>query len=169
MYLRTVRRSQNKGLILLLPWFCFLFVTGACHTTKKAMETYGETSVKQLATFPDCHWIDHKPELSDTSALEKLKAQDWTNYSFRVYLGCWCSDSEHLIPIFRSLCDAAHIPETRVRYFNLDLDKVSPSGIEKQDRIEYLPTIIVLKNGKETGRIVETVKEDLASELLLIL
>lgn len=130
---------------------------------------YGELSLKEMKKNPECGWLQEDAAIPENDALQSLKNQDWKNYQFRVYLGCWCSDSKNLIPEFISVKDAAGIPDKNIRYFNLDLDKTSPDKVEQKDSIEYVPTIIVLKDGKETGRIVETVPADLASALVAIL
>ena len=50
----------------------------------------------------------------------------------------------------------------------MDRDKKSGEGIEKQYKIERVPTFIVLKNGVEVGRVVESVENSIEADLAAI-
>ena len=47
-------------------------------------------------------------------------------------------------------------------------DKDTPEGLEEGMDIQYVPTIILFKNGEELGRIVESPVETLEKDLLKI-
>jgi hypothetical protein len=61
------------------------------------------------------------------------------------------------------------LSEGVTQYYFLDLNKKSPEGLERKYKIEYVPTFIVLQNGKELGRIVEKIKQPIEEEVLSIL
>lgn len=56
-----------------------------------------------------------------------------------------------------------------MQIFALDRDKKGRNGEEKQYKITNVPTVIVLQDGNERGRITETVKQNVESDLLEII
>lgn len=86
-----------------------------------------------------------------------------------VFLGTWCSDSYREVPAFLKIADEAGIDSTRIRYYALDRDKVSPAGYEQEFGIELVPTFIFLRDGKEIGRIIEHSDPSMEDQMLQIL
>jgi thiol-disulfide isomerase/thioredoxin len=70
-------------------------------------------------------------------------------------MGTWCEDSQDIIPKFYSLTDAAGFSQDRITLIGVDRKKTTLSHLTEALGIINVPTIIVLKNGKEKGRIVE--------------
>jgi thiol-disulfide isomerase/thioredoxin len=71
------------------------------------------------------------------------------------FLGTWCSDSHYIIPKFFSLLDAAGFPGDRLTVIGVDRKKTTLSHLTEALNVKNVPTIIVYKNGKELGRVVE--------------
>jgi thiol-disulfide isomerase/thioredoxin len=71
------------------------------------------------------------------------------------FMGTWCGDSQFIIPKFYSLLDAAGFSKDRVTLIGVDRSKKTLSHLAEALGIINVPTIIVLKNGKELGRVVE--------------
>jgi len=86
-----------------------------------------------------------------------------------VFLGTWCGDSRREVPRFLRIADEAGITQDRIRLYNLDRSKTSPDGLSERWMIERVPTFIVLRTGREVGRIVERPRSTLEGDLLLIL
>lgn len=74
---------------------------------------------------------------------------------FIVFAGTWCEDSHFIIPRFFRALEAAGFPDKRVVFYALDRDKKMPGGLQSAFGVSNVPTIIVMKNGKESGRVVE--------------
>ncbi len=74
---------------------------------------------------------------------------------FIVFMGTWCSDSHFIIPKFYQLLDAAGFPSDRVSLIGVDHDKKTLAGLSESLGITNVPTIIVMKHGKEMGRVIE--------------
>lgn len=91
------------------------------------------------------------------------------SHTFVVFLGTWCSDSHKLIPELTKVLQLCDYPLSKVMIFSLDHSKKGLNGEEKKYSISYLPTIIVYKDGKEEGRIIETVDGSIESDLLSII
>jgi thiol-disulfide isomerase/thioredoxin len=90
-------------------------------------------------------------------------------FDFVVVLGTWCSDSKREVPRFLKIADLAAIPPGRVTFYGVDRTKQSADGVTEKYHIERVPTFIVLKDGKEVGRIVEAPANTLEEDMLVIL
>lgn len=88
------------------------------------------------------------------AALEGLQKHK-DSIQLLVFMGTWCEDSHVIIPKFYSLLDAAAFPKNRVTLIGVDRNKVTLSHLAEALNIKSVPTIIILKNGKELGRVVE--------------
>lgn len=71
------------------------------------------------------------------------------------FMGTWCEDSHNIIPKFYSLLDVAGFSKDRVTLVGVDRNKKTLSHLAEALNVINVPTIIVLKNGKELGRVVE--------------
>jgi thiol-disulfide isomerase/thioredoxin len=88
---------------------------------------------------------------------------------FLVFFGSWCSDSKREVPRFMKIADLAGVPAERIRLHGLDRSKKSPDGFADPYSIVRVPTFIVLRGGREEGRIVERPLGTLEGDLLTIL
>jgi len=78
-----------------------------------------------------------------------------TNIQFITFMGTWCGDSKFIIPKFYSLLDAAGFPQDKVTLIGVDRSKKTLSHLTEALNVINVPTIIVMSNGKEVGRVVE--------------
>ena len=74
---------------------------------------------------------------------------------FLVFGGTWCDDTKYLLPKFFSLLDAASFPEKQLTLVGVDHDKRTTTHLSEDMHITHVPTFIVLKDGKEVGRVEE--------------
>jgi len=74
---------------------------------------------------------------------------------FLLFSGSWCHDSEEQLPKIYKLFDAANISLSKVKLYGVDRDKLEPTGIAENYVIEKVPTLILVSNDEEIGRIVE--------------
>lgn len=72
-----------------------------------------------------------------------------------VFMGTWCEDSHFVIPRFFSLIDKAGFPNEKITLLGADRDKKTLSHLAEALNVKNVPTIIVMKNGKEMGRVIE--------------
>ena len=72
-----------------------------------------------------------------------------------VYMGTWCEDSHFVIPKMYALTDAAGFPDKQISLIGVDRAKKTWGHLTEALQVENVPTIIVMKNGKELGRVVE--------------
>ncbi|RYF82911.1 MAG: thioredoxin [Chitinophagaceae bacterium] len=72
-----------------------------------------------------------------------------------VFGGTWCGDTKHLLPNFLATTDAAGFPENRITLIGVDHEKKTLYNLSEAFGVTNVPTFIVMKNGKEIGRVVE--------------
>ena len=89
--------------------------------------------------------------------------------SIQVFMGTWCEDSQRETPRLYKVLEAIDFDMTKFEIIAVSRDKDTPNHLEKGQNIEYVPTIIVLKNEKEIGRIVESTIDTLEEDFLAIL
>jgi thiol-disulfide isomerase/thioredoxin len=90
----------------------------------------------------------------NTAALEGLQKQK-DSVQLLVFMGTWCEDSHNIIPKFYSLTDAAGFPQDRITLIGVDRNKKTLGHLSEALNVDKVPTIMVMKNGKELGRIIE--------------
>lgn len=90
----------------------------------------------------------------NTKALEGLK-KNTDSLQFIVFMGTWCEDSHFVVPKFYSLTETAGFSKDRITLIGVDRNKKTLSHLAEALNIINVPTIIVLKNGKEMGRVIE--------------
>ena len=70
-------------------------------------------------------------------------------------MGTWCEDSKNLLPVFYRLVDKSDYPDSRITLVGVDRAKTAPKNLHTKYKITNVPTFIVIRNGKEIGRVVE--------------
>ena len=86
-------------------------------------------------------------------------------YSIVVLMGTWCEDSQVLLPQIYKLLKITNFPMKNYTMYGLDTDKKGYKDEHTVYNVTHIPTIILLKNGKEVGRIVETVAVSLEVDI----
>lgn len=88
------------------------------------------------------------------ATVQTLKAHK-DSVQFLVFAGTWCHDTQFILPKFYALAEAAGINPTHITTVGVDVAKNSQHNLTKVFQVYNVPTIIVLQNGKEKGRVVE--------------
>jgi thiol-disulfide isomerase/thioredoxin len=73
--------------------------------------------------------------------------------TYKIWCGDWCPDCRSTLPDFGAALEAAEIPDERIEEHVLDEDKNGP-GVEEYD-VEFIPTVVVERDGEEITRFVE--------------
>jgi thiol-disulfide isomerase/thioredoxin len=93
----------------------------------------------------------YTPNATALAGLKKNK----DSIQLLVFMGTWCEDSHSVIPKFYTLLDSAGFSKDRVTLIGVDRNKTTLSHLTEALDIKNVPTIIVMKNGKEQGRVIE--------------
>ena len=114
-----------------------------------------ERSLRWLDAMPGLYRV-YKPK---SGTLRKLGKLDFSQVQFVLVGGNWCPDTQGGLPDFMRVLDAIGVDPNSWTYLSVDRQKrlLSTDG-QAPDSIfwvERVPTVIVLVNGQEKGRIVE--------------
>lgn len=82
------------------------------------------------------------------------------------FIGTWCHDSQQILPRYFALLEAAGFPEEQMVIVACDRQKTAPGNIQRPLHVVNVPTLLVMKDGKEVGRIVEYGNTGLADKEL---
>lgn len=104
----------------------------------------------------------YKPSLS---VVEQLV--NYPKCSLLVVLGTWCSDSHELVPQLFKVADLAGWD--KIEIIGVDKKKQCSSVDITPLKIEYVPVIMLFKDKKLVGRIVETTEKSIEEDLLKLL
>ena len=111
------------------------------------------------------HWVDS----SQSDAIGKL----FKKKHMTIFLGTWCGDSKREVPRMLKIMDAAGVKENQITLVMVsneaDMYKQSPQHEEKGKNIIRVPTFIISEGLTEIGRIIESPRQSLEKDLMLIL
>lgn len=127
---------------------------------------------------------------ADRNGLKQQPFEDWftSNYSsyttnvetvdalkpamkdirLKVFMGTWCSDSQYSIPALYKILDQLEFDFNNLELITVDRNKTTPEKHERNLDLQFVPTIILYKDGKEMHRIVEIAMESLEADMLKI-
>ncbi|TQQ78893.1 thioredoxin family protein [Halonotius roseus] len=105
-----------------------------------------------------------EPEPGTEAAIDALAAGD---YAFHVWGGDWCIDCQQQLPAFGAALAHAGVDDDRIHHYPTEKEddgsKTGP-GVEEYG-IEYIPTVVVERDGEEVARFVESAEEPIAVTL----
>lgn len=150
--------------------------TQAQGTFDKAINDRNELVYTGQFTFTDLQqeesfkWMTegtdaYQPDAEDISHLKS----ELNKYQLVVFMGTWCEDSHNLIPKLYKVLEASSYPAQQLTLCGLDREKKGKGTAHEEYKVLYVPTIIVLSNGKEVGRITETVRKSVEADLAAII
>lgn len=130
----------------------------------------GKHSRKDLEIAPYKQWFDANYEdyQVDAAVLSELEPL-LDGVTVKVFMGTWCSDSQHNVPAFFKIMDQANYDYNNFQLYSMTEDKVTPENYEEGLNVKQVPTFIIYKDGKELNRIVEYPLVSVEKDLLDIL
>ncbi len=143
-------------------------ISFSCMAQKESKKWLGYTDVDKLSEKFDWFNKGYDAYTAHFDSVEKLSLA-LPAYSFLVFGGVWCSDTKRLLPQFYKIIDEAGIPRNRAKLYLLDEKKISPEKLELQYKITRIPVFILLKDGKEVGRITEKPTTDIETDLMKLI
>ena len=85
------------------------------------------------------------------------------------FVGTWCPDCHRDTPRLLKIADEAGLPSSRITIYGLDRSKTDSEGLVEQWNIVRLPTFILIRDGRELGRVIERPKSTLEQDIAQIL
>ena len=130
----------------------------------------GQITLTDLMQEPTFTWMakgieDYQPNQQIANYLQ----QNLPNYTIVIFLGTWCDDSHYWIPKLIKLLQTINYPSTKLTIYGVDRAKATKTGENIKYGIKFVPTIILLKDGKEAGRITESPQNGLEADMEAII
>ena len=97
---------------------------------------------------------------------DQINLSDLEDISIVIMFGTWCHDSKREVPRMLRILDSAGVGTEQISLIGVDINKTEPKGREKLYNLRNTPTLILLKNGKEVGRIIERPNVSLEADLI---
>ncbi|HEY0434950.1 MAG TPA: thioredoxin family protein [Chitinophagaceae bacterium] len=155
---------MKKLLTLIIVYFLVSVFNGSVFAqsqTEISWDSVGNKILKGIITRNQLEadtafswWAENlKGYTPQSRAVAELKKNQ--SIQFITFMGTWCDDSRFVVPKFYSLLDAAGYPSDKVTLIGVDRKKKTLSHLAEALNIKNVPTIIVINNGKEIGRVVE--------------
>ncbi len=158
--------KKSAALIVFAFSFCF-FLSLGCYAQTKTYEIStdkenGAKVLKGLLTRADIDtdtsfkWFQQNYQLGQANeqAVQAFQ-KNGTKFQIVVFFGTWCEDSQNLLPVFFRLADKSDYPATNVTLIGIERGKMALNNLRTAFNITNSPTFIVMKDGKEIGRVVE--------------
>ncbi len=102
----------------------------------------------------------------DPTITEQLK-KELPQCQLYIFMGTWCEDTHMLLPkLYKTMLLSRCF--TNYKMYGVDRTKKSKENEQEAYKIQNVPTIIVVKNGVELGRVVESAKTSIEADLLRI-
>ena len=134
----------------------------------ESSDLLGPISRSDLQKSPFNEWFDsgYQSYQPDSSA---LAVNDYSDVEILVFLGTRCSDSQREVPHLFKILDHINFSKEKIKMIAVDEDKANPAEAIKAWNIEYVPTIIFIKDQKEIDRIIEAPASTLEKDMQNIL
>jgi len=127
--------------------------------------TYADLQNEQSFTWLKTGMDDYTPDNQYVPFL----ADHLKDYKLVIFLGTWCDDSHYWIPKLFKLMKVINYPIQELTMYGVDRQKMTKSGAQNEYNVKYVPTIILIKDGKEAGRITESAMNGLEADLKKII
>ncbi len=137
--------------------FC---ITISCNGTEEdgvLVGKYTWAQWQEKAGWSDYSAANYTP---NQEALASIKAyMEEHELNFIIFGANWClSDCATQMPKIMKLIAATGFVQDSVQIYGIDRQKTEPSGMYATYQIARVPTLIILENGNELGRVVENPK-----------
>ncbi|UYQ93087.1 hypothetical protein MKQ68_23685 [Chitinophaga horti] len=114
----------------------------------------GKVELKTMTSDPELAWFHtgiNKYEAKETQ-VNLIKANN-TKYKFVAITSTWDAAGKKLLPQFYKIMIMASVPETNFEAYAVDQNQHSGTKADDRYKVKTAPAIVVLKEGKEVGRI----------------
>ena len=128
----------------------------------------GLTPLGRILTLKPSYVVDGLAYKPDDAAIKAIRAVD-SDTEIHVYFGTWCHLCRNLVPKLIKTLEVAANPKIKVAYYGVDEDHKEPAAELAREAVLTTPTILVIRGGREIGRIEEKVTLSLEGDLAQIL
>ena len=151
-------------LILSISIFTTFSFISADRVDKSKNNLLGDVQIQNLFTeYPLFKFRYDNYEVTD-----QINLSDLEDISVVIMFGTWCHDSKREVPRMLRILDSAGVGTEQLSLIGVDINKTEPKGREKLYNLRNTPTLILLRNGKEVGRIIERPNVSLEADLIVL-
>ena len=111
--------------------------------------------IEQDTSFAKWYTPNKNAYAPDTAQVAAFKKAATQKLQFVIFGGTWCEDTQFILPRFFKLQEMGGIPDNNITFFGVDRSKKTLGHVAGAFNIINVPTIIIMKDGKELGRVVE--------------
>ena len=129
---------------------------------------YCTVSLMNDSTFNNTWTSEYESYQPDVATLDSLEGK-LDDVKIKIVFRSTCSDSREQLPRFFKILKELNYNLNSITLIGVNREKQGLSNEADGLDIQFVPTIIFYKNGKEIGRIVETPYESLEKDLLKII
>ena len=149
-------------LILSISIFTTFSFISADRVDKSKNNLLGDIQIQNLFT----EYPLFKFRYDNYEVTNQINLSDLEDISVVIMFGTWCHDSKREVPRMLRILDSAGVGTEQISLIGVDINKTEPKGREKLYNLRNTPTLILLKNGKEVGRIIERPIVSLEADLI---
>ena len=149
-------------LILSISIFITFSFINADRVDKSKNNLLGDIQVQNLFT----EYPLFKFRYDNYEVTNQINLSDLEDISVVIMFGAWCHDSKREVPRMLRILDSAGVGTEQISLIGVDKNKIEPNGRGQLYNLKNTPTFILLRNGKEIGRIVERPQISLESDLI---
>jgi len=126
----------------------------------------GPINFDDLSSDPSFTWYAKgmSTYTPDSDAVHYLR-KELPAFTVVILMGTWCDDSQLLIPRLSKVLDLCGFPKNKTILYGVDRAKETGGMESRIYEVKKVPTIILYKGNREVGRIVESVKRNIESDL----
>lgn len=151
-------------LIVSISIFTTFSFISADRVDKSKNNLLGDIQIQNLFTeYPLFKFRYDNYEVTD-----RINLSDLEDISVVIIFGTWCHDSKREVPRMLRILDSAGVGTEQLSLIGVDINKTEPKGREKLYNLRNTPTLILLRNGKEVGRIIERPNVSLEADLIVL-
>ncbi len=139
-------------------------INGISNDSNVHLKDFVRSNLDNFKIYPwfEYAYRDYVPDAQKVDSLVLLK----DHISIIVFGGSWCGDTHELLPKFYKAVEIAKIAPSRITLVGVDRRKHSHDGRCWKYRIKRVPTFVLFYDGKEIGRVVESVQINIESDIL---
>ena len=156
-----------KKSVPFFPLFWMMLLTSPTITAQSS-DIIGPTTAEQVRGEHRIFDIYTKRYTPDEEAIKYL-SEIRDSVTIHVLFGTWCHDSKKQIPAFMKTLEVANNPNINVEYVAVSRKKAEPKELVDHWDLKLTPTFIIVRRGKEYGRIIEEPVTSLEGDLVSIL
>jgi hypothetical protein len=150
--------ASRRGILSLIACFLAVGLVASCsrYVIKDSSIILGKRTWEEWKS--QAGWASYsadsfKPLAANIDSITNLVASKGA--SFVVFGGSWCPDTVNQLPVIFKVFDMASIAPDKIELYGVDRKKKEPSGTAERFGITRVPTLIILTDGIEKGRIIE--------------